>query len=206
MADDPLVYVVDDDLSVREALRSMIRSVGLRCETFASAREFLGHARADGPACLVLDVQLPDLSGLDLPAELSSRGTDIPTVFMTGHGTIPMSVRAMKAGAVEFLTKPFSGDDLLSAIHQALDRDRVARRTRAAAAAVTAQLEKLTPRERDVLDLVVAGRLNKEIAASLGIVEQTVKQHRGRIMRKLGARSVTDLVRIAEHASRIAPK
>jgi RNA polymerase sigma factor (sigma-70 family) len=206
MADDPLVYVVDDDLSVREALRSMIRSVGLRCETFASAREFLGHRRADGPACLVLDVQLPDLSGLDLPAELSSRGTDVPTVFMTGHGTIPMSVRAMKAGAVEFLTKPFSGDDLLSAIHQALERDREARRSRAANAAVTAQLEKLTARERDVLELVVAGRLNKEIAARLGIVEQTVKQHRGRIMRKLGARSVTDLVRIAEQASRIAPK
>ena len=206
MADDPLVYVVDDDLSVREALRSMIRSVGLRCETFASAREFLAQARPDGPACLVLDVQLPDRSGLDLPAELSSRGTEIPTVFMTGHGTIPMSVRAMKAGAVEFLTKPFSGDDLVSAIHQALDRDRAARRTRAAAAEVTAQLNKLTARERDVLDLVVAGRLNKEIAASLGIVEQTVKQHRGRIMRKLGARSVTDLVRFAESASRIAPK
>jgi RNA polymerase sigma factor (sigma-70 family) len=206
MADDPLVYVVDDDLSVREALRSMIRSVGLRCETFASAHEFLGHARPDGPACLVLDVMLPDLSGLDLPAELSSQGSDIPTVFMTGHGTIPMSVRAMKAGAVEFLTKPFGGDDLLSAIHQALDRDREARRARAANAAVTAQLERLTARERDVLELVVAGRLNKEIAARLGIVEQTVKQHRGRIMRKLGARSVTDLVRIAEQASRIAPK
>ncbi|HJU66720.1 MAG TPA: response regulator [Gemmatimonadaceae bacterium] len=206
MADDPLVYVVDDDLSVREALRSMIRSVGLRCETFASAREFLRHSRVDGPACLVLDVMLPDLSGLDLPAELSRHGADIPTVFMTGHGTIPMSVRAMKAGAVEFLTKPFSGDDLLSAIHQALDRDRDARRTRAANAAVAAELEKLTPRERDVLDLVVTGRLNKEIAAQLGIAEQTVKQHRGRIMRKLGARSVPDLVRLAEQASRIPPK
>ena len=122
--DQPLVYVVDDDLSVREALRSMIRSVGLRCETFASAREFLAHPRAEGPACLVLDVMLPDLSGLDLSAELSSARADIPTVFMTGHGTIPMSVRAMKAGAVEFLTKPFSGEDLLSAIHQALERDR----------------------------------------------------------------------------------
>lgn len=204
--DQPLVYVVDDDLSVREALRSMIRSVGLRCETFASAREFLAHPRAEGPACLVLDVMLPDLSGLDLSAELSSARADIPTVFMTGHGTIPMSVRAMKAGAVEFLTKPFSGEDLLSAIHQALERDRDARRVRAANAEVTAQLEKLTARERDVLELVVAGRLNKEIAARLGIVEQTVKQHRGRIMRKLGARSVTDLVRIAEQASRISPK
>jgi RNA polymerase sigma factor (sigma-70 family) len=206
MEDQPLVYVVDDDLSVREALRSMLRSVGLRCETFASAREFLHQPRAEAPACLVLDVMLPDVSGLDLPAELSRQGGDIPIVFMTGHGTIPMSVRAMKAGAVEFLTKPFSGEDLLAAIHQALERDREAWRVRAANAAVTTQLEKLTPRERDVLELVVAGRLNKEIAARLGIAEQTVKQHRGRIMRKLGARSVTDLVRFADQISRIAPK
>lgn len=204
--DDPLVYIVDDDLAVREALRSMIRSVGLRCETFASAHEFLRHSRADGPACLVLDVMLPDLSGLELSAELAKVRAEIPTVFMTGHGTIPMSVRAMKAGAVEFLTKPFSGDDLLSAIHQALARDRVARAGRAAEDTVRAQLGKLTARERDVLELVAAGRLNKEIAAKLGIVEQTVKQHRGRIMRKLGARSVADLVRLTEDASRISPK
>jgi FixJ family two-component response regulator len=204
--EDPLVYIVDDDLAVREALRGMIRSVGLRCETFASAHEFLRHPRADGPACLVLDVMLPDLSGLDLSAELARVRVQIPTVFMTGHGTIPMSVRAMKAGAVEFLTKPFSGDDLMSAIQQALERDRAARSVRAADAAVDVQLGKLTARERDVLELVVAGRLNKEIAAKLGIVEQTVKQHRGSIMRKLGARSVADLVRLAEHASRISPK
>ena len=204
--EDPLVYIVDDDLAVREALRSMIRSVGMRCETFASAHEFLGHSRADGPACLVLDVMLPGLSGLELSAELAKVRAEIPTVFMTGHGTIPMSVRAMKAGAVEFLTKPFSGDDLLSAIHQALERDRVARAARAAEDAVLAKLGKLTARERDVLELVAAGRLNKEIAAKLGIVEQTVKQHRGRIMQKLGARSVADLVRLAEHASRISPK
>ena len=204
--EDPLVYIVDDDLAVREALRSMIRSVGMRCETFASAHEFLGHSRADSPACLVLDVMLPGLSGLELSAELVKVRGEIPTVFMTGHGTIPMSVRAMKAGAVEFLTKPFSGDDLLSAIHQALERDRVARVARAAEDAVRAKLAKLTARERDVLELVAAGRLNKEIAAKLGIVEQTVKQHRGRIMNKLGARSVADLVRLAEHASRISPK
>jgi FixJ family two-component response regulator len=149
---------------------------------------------------------LPDLSGLELSAELAKVRAEIPTVFMTGHGTIPMSVRAMKAGAVEFLTKPFSGDDLLSAIHQALERDRVGRAARAAEDTVRAQLGKLTARERDVLELVAAGRLNKEIAAKLGIVEQTVKQHRGRIMRKLDARSVADLVRLAEHASRISPK
>ena len=204
--DDPLVYIVDDDVAVREALRSLIRSAGLRCETFASAREFLAHARADGPACLVLDVMLPDLSGLELSAELVRVHGEIPTVFMTGHGTIPMSVRAMKAGAIEFLTKPFSGDDLLSAIQQALEKDRTTRAARAADDEVRAQLAKLTARERDVLELVAAGRLNKEIAAKLGIVEQTVKQHRGQIMRKLGARSVADLVRITEQESRISPK
>ena len=204
--EEPLVYIVDDDVAVREALRGMIRSMGLRSETFASAREFLGHSRADTPGCLLLDVMLPDLSGLELSAELAKVRAEIPTVFMTGHGTIPMSVRAMKAGAVEFLTKPFSGDDLLSAINQALERDRASRSARAADDAVRAQLEKLTARERDVLALVAAGCLNKEIAARLGIVEQTVKQHRGRITQKLGARSVADLVRLAEHAARIAPK
>jgi FixJ family two-component response regulator len=204
--EDPLVYIVDDDVAVREALRGMIRSMGLRCETFASAHEFLRHSRADSPACLVLDVMLPDLSGLELSAELAKVRAEIPTVFMTGHGTIPMSVRAMKAGAVEFLTKPFSGDDLLSAINQALERDRVGRAARAAEDAVRTKLGKLTARERDVLELVSAGRLNKEIAAELGIAEQTVKQHRGRITRKLGARSVADLVRLSDDASRISPK
>ena len=204
--EDPLVYVVDDDVAVREALRGMIRSMGLRCETFASAQEFLRHPRADSPACLVLDVMLPDLSGLDLSAELVKVRAEIPTVFMTGHGTIPMSVRAMKAGAVEFLTKPFSGDDLLSAINQALAQDRVGRAARAADDTVRAKLGKLTARERDVLQLVAAGRLNKEIAAELGIAEQTVKQHRGRITRKVGVRSVADLVRLAEQASHLSPK
>ena len=204
--EEPLVYIVDDDLQVREALRSMIRSAGMRCETFGSSRDFLDHPRTDGPACLVLDVMLPGLSGLELPAELAKVRGEIPTVFMTGHGTIPMSVQAMKTGAVEFLTKPFSYDDLLSAIQQALERDRVARAERAAEDEVRSKLDKLTARERDVLELVTAGKLNKEIAASLGIAEQTVKQHRGQIMRKLGARSVADLVRLAEQQSRIAPK
>ena len=204
--EDPLVYIVDDDVAVREALRGMIRSMGLRCETFASAHEFLGHSRANSPACLLLDVMLPDLGGLELSAELVKIRAEIPTVFMTGHGTIPMSVRAMKAGAVEFLTKPFSGDELLSAINQALERDRVHRAARATENAVRAKLERLTARERDVLELVAAGCLNKEIAARLGIVEQTVKQHRGRITQKLEARSVADLVRLAEHAARISPK
>jgi FixJ family two-component response regulator len=204
--EDPLVYIVDDDVAVREALRGMIRSMGLRCETFASAHDFLGHSRADSPACLVLDVMLPDQTGLELSAELVKVRAEIPTVFMTGHGTIPMSVRAMKAGAVEFLTKPFSGDDLLSAINQALEQDRAGRAARAAEDAVRAKLGKLTARERDVLELVRVGRLNKEIAAELGIAEQTVKQHRGRITRKLGVRSVADLVRLAEHASHISPR
>ena len=204
--EEPLVYIVDDDLQVREALRSMIRSAGMRCETFGSPQDFLDHPRSQGPACLVLDVMLPGFSGLEVPAQLAKVRGEIPTVFMTGHGTIPMSVQAMKTGAVEFLTKPFSYDDLLSAIQQALERDRVARAERAAEDEVRSKLDKLTARERDVLELVTAGKLNKEIAASLGIAEQTVKQHRGQIMRKLGARSVADLVRLAEQQSRIAPK
>jgi RNA polymerase sigma factor (sigma-70 family) len=195
---EPLVIVVDDDLSVREALRSLIRSVGLRVETFESAAEFLRYERPDVPSCLVLDVQLPGVSGLDLPAELQTAGVEIPIIFITGHGTIPMSVRAMKAGAVEFLTKPFSERDLLTAIDQALDRDRAARAERAEWKELHERFAKLTPRERDVFALVVAGRMNKEIAAALGTAEQTVKQHRGRVMEKLGVRSVADLVRLAE--------
>jgi FixJ family two-component response regulator len=194
----PTVYVVDDDPAVREALSNMIRSVGLRCETFASAGGFLERPPPDVEACLVLDVRLPDRSGLDLPAALARQGNEIPIVFMTGHGTIPMSVRAMKAGAVEFLTKPFSGEDLLAAIEQALERDRVARQARAEQAALRRRFETLTPREHDVLALVVAGRMNKEIAAELGTAEQTVKQHRGRVMRKLGVTSVAELVRLSE--------
>ena len=193
---EPIVYVVDDDLSVRQALSSLIRSVGLRVETFASARDFLRHPRPDAPSCLVLDVLLPDSSGLDLPGELRTSGVHIPIIFITGHGTIPMSVRAMKAGAVEFLTKPFREEDLIAAIQQAIERDRTAMQERTELAELRVRFEKLTSRERDVLALVVTGRLNKEIAAQLGTGEQTVKVHRGRVMQKLGAGSVAELVRL----------
>jgi FixJ family two-component response regulator len=199
-ADDPIVYVLDDDLAVRQALSSVIRSTGLRVETFASTEEFLRHQRADAPSCLVLDVQLPDGSGLDLPSALDGRGDSIPIIFITGHGTIPMTVRAMKAGALEFLTKPFREEDLLAAINDALERDRVARRERSEVAALQERLSTLTPREREVLDLVVTGRMNKQIAAELGTVEQTIKQHRGRVMRKLGVDSVAELVRLVERS------
>jgi FixJ family two-component response regulator len=201
-APGPTVFVLDDDLSVREALRSLIRSVGLRCETFATAADFLRYPRSDEPACLVLDVQLPGGSGLDLPTELRRNGVELPIIFITGHGTIPMSVRAMKAGALEFLTKPFSEQELLDAIQQALVRDGEARALRAEQHALHERFAKLTARERDVFELVVAGRMNKEIAAELGTAEQTIKQHRGRVMQKLGARSIADLVHLAE---RLAP-
>jgi FixJ family two-component response regulator len=207
----PIVFVLDDDLSVREALRSLIRSVGLRCETFATAAELLRHPRSEEPACLVLDVQLPGKSGLDLPTELRQQGIELPIIFITGHGTIPMSVRAMKAGALEFLTKPFSEQELLSAIRQALARDREVRMARAEQEALRERFEKLTGRERDVFALVVTGRMNKEIASELGTAEQTIKQHRGRVMRKLGARSIADLVHLAERLTppaggRVLPK
>jgi FixJ family two-component response regulator len=198
----PIVLILDDDLSVREAVRSLIRSAGLRCETFATAAELLAHPHPDGPACLVLDVQLPGGSGLDLPTQLRRKGMELPIIFITGHGTIPMSVRAMKAGALEFLTKPFSERELLDAVQQALDRDRERRAAQAGREALRAQFAKLTGRERDVFELVVTGRMNKEIASELGTAEQTIKQHRGRVMRKLGARSVADLVHMAERLSR----
>jgi FixJ family two-component response regulator len=198
-----IVYVVDDDLSVREALRSLIRSIGLRCETFASGAEFLRHPRSDDPACLILDVQLPDASGLDLVGVLDAEPTPIPIIFITGHGTIPMSVRAMKSGAVEFLTKPFREEDLIAAMRQAIERDSLAKQQHAELAGVRARMEKLTPREREVLGLVVAGRMNKQIAAELGTAEQTIKQHRGRVMKKLGVDSVAELVRLAE---RVVPR
>jgi RNA polymerase sigma factor (sigma-70 family) len=193
-----VVFVVDDDLPVREALRSLVRSMGLQCETFASAAEFLRFPRPDVPTCLVLDVQLPGESGLDLAPELRRAGVDMPIIFMTGHGTIPMSVRAMKDGAMEFLTKPFSERELLDAIEQALERDATARIARVERDTIRERYATLTPRERDVFALVVAGRMNKEIAAKLGTAEQTVKQHRGRVMRKLRVRSLAELVRLAE--------
>lgn len=195
------VYVVDDDVSIREALSSLLRSAGLRVETFGSAREFRQSARIDAPACLVLDVHLPDGSGLDLPKELRDMDEPLPVIFITGHGTIPMSVRAMKAGALEFLTKPFRDEDLLAAVDVALERDLAGRAGRAEMAEARRRLEKLTPREREVMALVVAGKMNKQIAAELGTAEQTVKQHRGRVMHKLEADSVAELVRIVERAS-----
>ena len=199
-APDPIVYVVDDDLSVRQALGSVIRSVGLRVETFASAGDFLRHPRADAPGCLVLDMHLPDGSGLDLIRELDALEVPLPVIFITGHGTIPMTVRAMKAGAVEFLTKPFQEEELLAAVHHAIARDAGARVERAAVAEVQARLARLTPREHDVLELLLTGQSNKQIAAALGTAEQTVKQHRGRVMQKLDAGSVAELVRLVERA------
>ena len=195
---DGLVLVVDDDASVRESLKSFIRSVGLRCEAFSAPDELLASELPEASACVVLDVEFPGRSGLDLPAQLQQAGIEIPIVYITGHGTIPMSVRAMKAGAIEFLTKPFSEQELLDAVMQALERDQTARATRSEREASLARFATLTPRERDVFARVVAGRMNKEIAAELGTVEQTIKQHRGRVMHKLGVNSIAELVRFAE--------
>ena len=194
----PIVFVVDDDASVREALSSLIRSVGLNVETFSSAQEFLKRQRPEVPACLVLDVRMPGLSGLDLQRELGMAKNGIPVIFITGHGDIPMSVRAMKAGAVEFLTKPFRDQELLDAIQQAIERDRELLKQRTEVAALEVRHQALTPREREVMGLVVRGLLNKQIASELGTSEITVKIQRGQAMKKMQAQSVPELVRIAE--------
>ena len=195
---DPIVFVVDDDSSMREALTDLITSVGLLVEAFKSAREFLEHMRHDTPACLVLDVRLPGLSGLDLQRELARTEAPIPIIFITGHGDIPMSVRAMKEGAVEFLAKPFRDQDLLDAIQNALEIDRAARQERSLVADMRRRYESLTNREREVMRLVVSGLLNKQIAGELGSSEVTVKMHRGQVMRKMKARSIVELLRMAE--------
>ena len=194
----PIVFVIDDDPSVRRAIKRLIGSVGLQVEAFGAAQEFLESSRPDVPSCLVLDIRLPKISGLDFQRQLAEAKCHIPIIFVTAHGDIPMSVRAMKAGAVEFLPKPFRDQDLLDAVHVALERDRVRRQQEAEIASLQKRLESLTPREREVLPRVVSGLLNKQIAAEIGTSETTVKVHRSQLMRKMGADSLADLVRLAE--------
>jgi FixJ family two-component response regulator len=197
-AGEPIVFVIDDDASVREALGTLFRSVGLRVEVFGSAAEFLQSKLPDVASCLILDIRLPRLSGLDFQVELSKAGIHIPIIFMTGHGDIPMSVRAMKAGAVDFLTKPFRDQDMLDAVMTAIERDQNSRSEAKALSDLHALFATLTPREREVMALVTAGLMNKQIAAEIGIAEITVKIHRGHIMRKMAAKSLADLVRMAQ--------
>jgi RNA polymerase sigma factor (sigma-70 family) len=198
MSRAPVVFVVDDDLSVRSSLKFLISTVGLQVESFDSADTFLHRKPPDAPSCLVLDVRLPGLSGLDLQRELAARNMRIPIVFVTGHGDIPMSVRAMKAGAVEFLTKPFHDQDLLDAIRIALERDRARRQQEKEVTALQQRFASLTPREREVISMVASGMLNKQIAGHLGTVEDTVKVQRSRAMGKMQAQSLADLVRMLE--------
>src|SRR5438093_8217720 len=202
----PTVFVIDDDDLVRTAIQGMLKSVGLRSETFGTPQEFVRSKRPDGPSCLVLDVRLPGVNGLDFQRELADAGIRIPVIFITGHGDIPMSVKAMKSGAVEFLTKPFRDQDLLDAVHQALARARHARAQRAERAALRRRFEALTPRQRDVMARMVAGLLNKQIAGELGTSEATVKTHRKQVMTKMQAESLADLIRIADQLGLLPPK
>lgn len=195
---EPIVFVVDDDQSVRRSTERLLRIAGFKAQSFSSAGEFLKNAQPEGPACLVLDVRLPGLSGMDLQTELNRSGIQIPIIFITGHGNIPMSVRAMKAGAVEFLTKPFRSRSLLDAVRDALDRDRAARQERNETAGLRQKYEQLTPREREVMPLIAAGRLNKQVASELATTERTIKFHRSNIVQKMGAASLADLVRMVE--------
>ena len=204
--DIPTVFIIDDDLSMRRAVQDLVESVGLLAESFATGGEFLRRGRTTSPSCLVLDVRLPQMSGLDFQSRLAETGTQIPIIFITAHGDVPMSVKALKAGAVEFLTKPFRDQDLLDAIQQALQRDRAAREQQTQVLDVHERYKTLTPREREVMALVVSGLLNKQIASEIGASEATVKIHRGNLMEKMQAGSLIELVRMADKLKLVVPK
>jgi FixJ family two-component response regulator len=204
--DPPVVFIIDDDPSIRESLQSLLRSVGHSVQSFASTQEFLSSERADAPACLVLDVRLPGQSGLEFQQKLADSGVPLPVIFITGHGDIPMSVAAMKAGAIEFLTKPFRDQDLLDAVGRGIDLERHRRASRGELAALRQRFATLSPREREVMALVCAGQMNKQIAGVLQLSEITVKVHRGKVMRKMQARTLPDLVRFADRLGIAIPK